>query len=46
MIRRKVTLYKLEGCIGCTKKCLHNGTVAIKEISEKYKTLFTCNSDA
>jgi len=42
--RKKIELYKHKGCKDCTKDCLWNTEVAIREIAEKNKEKFNCNS--
>lgn len=46
MQQRKATIYKLKGCEKCIMKCLFNRPTATKEVSEQYKSLFACNSEA
>ena len=40
--KKKVELFKYKGCKDCTKNCLWNGLVTIKESREREK--FPCNS--
>ena len=36
-------LHKLGGCKGCSKKCLFNGKVAVKEVAEARNEPYECN---
>jgi len=41
--RKKIELYKYKGCKDCTKDCLYNTEVAIREVAERNKSKFPCN---
>lgn len=42
--KKKIELYKFKGCKDCSKNCLFNDLVAVKEIAERNKNKFPCNS--
>lgn len=42
--RKDVELHKIKGCDGCNRSCLYNRSTATKEVAEKYKEKFQCNS--
>lgn len=42
--KRRIKLEKLGGCEGCSRKCLHNGNVAIPDVAKRTKgKKFLCN---
>ena len=43
--RKKIELHKFKGCENCSKNCLWNNPVAIKELADRDKNKFPCNSN-
>jgi hypothetical protein len=38
-----VELHKIKGCFGCSRNCLNNKNIAIKDVAEQYREKFQCN---